>query len=184
MKSTSPPLSAPAAQCIPFAQATFAQLAQAERSVRDKVGGRFPPGTGANALRTLQPDLWVGPETVSLDAQDLARVAQHLHSQQDAALARAGHRPRKYYFTRRPMNCPEEVLRALAELEANPQAGGPAVYQLVTAAARHHAQVLTFYSAEVLYPREADGTDPAQARAALLARVEALDRARGVPGVA
>ena len=81
MKSTTSLLPAPAAQCIPFVQATPEQLSQAERSVRDNLGGKFPPvlkGTWSNALRTLQPDLWVAPDTVSLDAHDLARVAHHL----------------------------------------------------------------------------------------------------------
>ncbi|WP_139147386.1 hypothetical protein, partial [Hymenobacter lapidarius] len=178
MKSLAPPLPAPAAQCIRFAHATPEQLAQAEHSVRVKVGGRFPPGTWANALRALQPDLWVTPETVSLDAHDLARVAQHQQSQHDAAIARAEDRPRQLYFTRLPMDCPDDVLRALAELEANPRAGGPAVYQLVAGVARHHAETEQFGWSKAPAPREADGTDPDQARASLLARVAALDRVR------
>ncbi|OWP61534.1 hypothetical protein CDA63_18900 [Hymenobacter amundsenii] len=173
MKTPPPPLSAPAAQRIPFAQATPEQLAQAERSVRDKLGGEFLPilkVSWTNALQTLQPDLWVTAETVSLDAHELARVTQHLNALPEVALARTGHGPRKLYFARQPMNCPAEVLRALAELEASPQAGGPAVYQLVTGVVRHHAQVETFYWTKGPDPREDDGTDPDQARAALLAR--------------
>ena len=187
MKSTTSPLPAPTALYIPFVQATPEQLSQAERSVRDNLGGKFPPvlkGTWANALRTPQPDLLVGPETVSLDAKDLARVAQHLHSLPDVALALAGHGPRQLYYSRQPMNCPDEVLSALAELEANPRACGPAVYQLATGLVRHHARVEVYYWGKVPDPREKDGTDPDQARAALLARVEALDRTRGVPGAA
>lgn len=185
MKSTTPPTPAPAVQCIPFVQATPNQRAQAERSVRDSLGAKFPPmlkGTWTNALQMLQPDLLVGPETVSLNAHDLARVAQHLHSLPDVALARTGHGPRKLYYTRRPMNCPDEVLRALAELEANPQACGATVYQLVTGLIRRHAEAEDFGWAKVPDPREKDGAAPDQARAALLARAEALDRARGVPG--
>ena len=187
MKSTTSLLPAPAAQCIPFVQATPEQLSQAERSVRDNLGGKFPPvlkGTWSNALRTLQPDLWVAPDTVSLDAHDLARVAQHLDALPAVAKARAGHGPRKLYYARQPMNCPDEVLRALAEFEANPRAGGPAVYQLVTGVVRCHAEAEKFYWAKAPNPREDDGTDPNQARAALLARVEALDSARGVPSAA
>jgi len=187
MKSPTLLPSEPLAVCVPFAQATPEQRAQAERSVRHKLGGKFPPmlkGTWTNALRTLQPDLLVGPETVSLDAHDLARVAQHLDYLPAVAMARAGHGPRKLYYTRQPMNCPDEVLRALAELEANPRAGGPAVYDLVAEVARGHAEAEKFGWFKLPDPPEADGTGSDQARAALLARVEALDRARGVPGAA
>ena len=187
MKSTAPLLPIPNAQCIPFAQATPEQLSQVERSVRDNLGGKFPPvlkGTWSNALRTLQPDLWVAPDTVSLDAHDLARVAQHLDSLPAVAKARAGHGPRKLHYARQPMNCPDEILRALAEFEANPRAGGPAVYDLVAEVARGHAEAEKFGWFKLPDPPEADGTGSDQARAALLARVEALDRARGVPGAA
>lgn len=184
MKSTAPPLPAPAARCLRYAQATPEQLAQAERSVQEALGGTFPPvrkGAWASALAALQPDLWATSDTVSLDAPDLARVAHHLDALPAVVHARAGHGPRKLYYTRLPMNCPDEVLRALAELEADPRAGGPAVYRLVTGVVRRHAEGDAFGWATVPAPREADGADPNQARAALLARVEALDRARHEP---
>ncbi|MFD2719699.1 hypothetical protein ACFST9_13305, partial [Hymenobacter monticola] len=186
-QSTTPPRLTPAAQCLSFAQATPAQLAQAERAVRDALGGKFPPvhrGTWATALAALQPDLWATADTVSLDAHTLARVADHLDALPAVVHARAGHGPRQLHYTRLPMNCPDEVLRALAELEANPRAVGPAVYQLVTDVVRRYAEADAFGWATVRAPREVDGADPAQARAALLARVEALDRARGVPKAA
>ena len=187
MKSPTLLPSEPPAVCVPFAQATPDQRAQAERSVRNKLGKEFPPvlkGTWVNALETLQPNLWVAPRTVSLDAHDLARVAQHLNALPAVVHARAGHGPRKLYYTRQPMNCPDEVLRALAELETNPRACGPTVYQLATGLVRRHAEAEEFDWAKVPDPREKDGADPDQARATLLARLEALDRARGVPGAA
>ena len=146
----------------------------------------LPKTTWINVFHTLQPDLWVGPDTVFLAAPDVARLALHLDSLPAviSARARAGQGQRKLYYTRQPMNCPDEVLRALAELEANPRTCGPAVYSLVAAAIRHHAEVEKFMWATVPDPREKDGADPEQARAALLARVEALDRARCEPGAA
>ena len=187
MKSPTLLPSEPPAVCVPFAQATPDQRAQAERSVQNKLGEKFPPvlkGTWVNALETLQPNLWVAPQTVSLNAHDLARVAHHLDALPAVVHARAGHGPRKLYYTRLPMNCPDEVLHALAELEANPRAGGPAVYQWFTGVVRRHAERDEFGWATVPAPREEGGAAPAPARAALLARVEALDRARGVPGAA
>lgn len=180
-KSTAPPCSIPAAQCLPFAQATPEQLAQAERAIRDALGGKFPPvrrGTWAGALAALQPNLWATADAVVLDAHDLARVAHHLDTLPAVVQARAGHGPRPLQYTRLPMNCPEEVLRALAELEAHPWAVSPAVYQLVTGMARHYAEADNFGWSRLPSPREADGTDSEQARAALLGRITALDRSR------
>jgi hypothetical protein len=141
-------------------------------------------GTWAAALAALQPDLWATADTVSLDAPDLARVADYLDALPAVLHARAGHGPRQLQYTRLPMNCPDEVLRALAELEANPRVVGPAVYQLVTGVVRRYAEGDAFGWATVRAPREVDGADPTQARTALLARVEALDRAHGVPEAA
>ncbi|MFC6225676.1 hypothetical protein ACFP2F_20685 [Hymenobacter artigasi] len=183
MKSTAPSRLTPAAWCLPFAQATPEQLAQAEHAVRDALGGKFPPvrrGTWATALAALQPDLWATADTVFLDAPDLARVADYLDALPAVVLARAGHGPRQLYYTRLPMNCPDEVLRALAELEADPRAGGHAVYELVAGVARRYAEAEQFGWTKSPAPLEADGTDSDQARATLLAWVAALDRARGV----
>jgi hypothetical protein len=135
-------------------------------------------------LAALQPDLWATADAVFLDAPDLARVADYLDALPAVVHARAGHGPRQLHYTRLPMNCPDEVLRALAELEANPQVVGPAVYQLVTGVVRRYAEGDAFGWATVQAPREVDGADPTQARTALLARVEALDSARGVPEAA
>ncbi len=184
MKSTASLLPLPNAQCIPFAQATPEQLHRAERSVQDALGATFPPmpeETWAGALQALQPELWATSDTVSLAAHELARVALHVRSRPAYANARAGLGPRKLYYTRQPMDCPAEVFHALAELEADPRAGGPAVYQLVTGVVRRYAEAEKFGWSKLPDPREADGTDSDQARAALLARVTALDRARGVP---
>lgn len=184
MKPTISPLPSSAAQCVPFAQATPKQVSQAMDTTRQALGEQFVlllKTTWVNVFRTLQPDLWVTLDTVSLDAHDLARVAHHLDTLPAVVDARAGHGPRKLYYIRQPMNCSGEVLRALGELEANPRAGDPAVFQLVTGMVRRHAEAEEFYWAKVPDPREADGADPHQARAALLARVEALGRARGGP---
>ncbi|SFQ83103.1 hypothetical protein [Hymenobacter arizonensis] len=184
MKSTSSPLPAPVPQRISFAQATPEQRARAEEYVREELAAQFPPvlkGTWAGALQALQPDLWATSDRVGLDVYQLDRVADHLDALPAVVHARAGHGPRKLYFGRLPMNCPDEVLRALAELEADPQAGGHAVYQLVAGVARRHAEAEQFGWSKSPAPREADGTDSDQARAGLLARVAALDRARGLP---
>ena len=141
-------------------------------------------GTWATTLAALQPDLWATADTVFLDAHDLARVADYLDALPAVVHARAGHGPRQLHYTRLPMNCPDEVFCALAELEANPQAVGLAVYQLVTGVVRRYAEGDAFGWATVRAPREVNGADPTQARTALLARVEALDRARGVPEAA
>ena len=183
MKYTRIPLPAPVSQRIPFAQATSEQLYRAERFVQDALAAKFPlmlEETWETALQVLQPNLWATSDTVSLDAADLARVTLHLRSQPDFIGAQAGLGWRKLYFIRQPMDCPAEVFHALAELEADPRACGPAVYELVAAVARDHAEVEKCGWSKVKDPGEPDGTDSDQARAALLARVEALDRARGV----
>ena len=187
MNSMPAPLPTPAAQCIPFAQATPQQIYQARDTTKRALGATFVPlprTTWINVFETLQPDLWVAPDTVYLAAPDVARVARHLDSLPAVMSARAGQGPPKRYYTRQPVNCPDEVLRALAELEATPHACGPAVYALAAGVIRHHAEVEKFQWATVPDPREDDGTDPDQARAALLARVAALDRARREPGAA
>ena len=184
MKSTASPFPAPDAHCVPFAQATPNQLAQAEQYVREKLAATFPPvrkGTWASALAAQQPDLWATADTVLLDAHELTRLAHNLDALPAVVHARAGHEPRQLHYTRLPMNCPDEVLRALAELEAAPRAGGPAVYQLVTGVVRRYAERDDFGWSKDPDPRETDGTHPDQARADLLARVETLDRARGMP---
>jgi hypothetical protein len=184
MKSAPLPLPAPVTQRIFFAQATPEQRARAEEYVWEELAARFPPvlkGTWAGALEALQPDLWATSDSVCLDAYQLDRVADYMDALPAVVHARAGHGPRKLYFGRQPMHCPEEVFRALAELEADPRAGGPAVYRLVAGVARRYAEAEQFGWSKAPAPREADGTDPDQARADLLARVAALDRARGVP---
>lgn len=153
-------------------------------NTRQALGSRFLPMlkmTWINAFQTLQPDLWVGADTVCLDARDVDRLTQHLDSLPAVIRARSESEPRKLYFRRQPMNCPDEVLQALAELEANPQACSPAVYSLVTGMIRQQAELERFYWTKATEPREDNGEDPDQARAALLARVEALDRLRDVP---
>lgn len=183
MKSTLLPLPATVSQRIPFAQATPTQLAQAECYVWEELAAQFPPvpqGTWAGALEAVQPDLWATSDSVGLGAYQLDRVANHLDTLAAVVNAQAGLGPGKLYFTRQPMHCPAEVFRALAELEADPRAGGPAVYQLVAGVARGHARAQKYGWSKAPDPREFDGTDSDQARAALFARVEALDRARGV----
>jgi hypothetical protein len=128
-----------------------------------------------NAFRTLQPDLWVGPDTACLDAREVDRLTQHLESLPADFQARPESGPRQRYFRRQPMNCPDEILRALAELEADPHACGPAVYALVAGLVRHQAEAENFYWTRIPDPREENGADPDPARAALLARVQALD---------
>lgn len=185
MQSTTPIPAEPTAVCVPFAQASPEQVGKALDTARQALGQQFPPlvkGTWANAIRMLQPDLWVAPTSVSLDEHDLARLVQHLDALPAIVNARAGHGRGKLYFTRQPMNCPAELLRALTEMEAYPQASGPAVYQLVTGLVRARAEADELNWATVPNPREDDGADPDQARAALLARLAALDRARGVSG--
>ena len=140
--------------------------------------------TWSKVFRTLQPDLWVGPETVCLDAHDLARVAQQQNPLPDRATTREGHGPEEHDAIMMPLNSPDQVLRALAELEADPGACGPASYRFLTGMVRRHAEAYRVDWATDPAPRQDDGTGPALTRAALLARVEALDRARGVPDAA
>jgi hypothetical protein len=185
MQSPTPISAEPAVVCIPFTQASSEQVNQALDTVRQAVGQQFPAlvkETWANAIRALQPNLWVAPKSVSLNEHDLTRLVQHLDALPAIINARAGYGRGKLYFTRQPMNCPAELLRALTEMEAHPQASGPVVYQLVTGLLRARAEAEELNWAKLPNPREEDGADPDQARAALLARLAALDRARGVPG--
>ncbi|QKG55091.1 hypothetical protein [Hymenobacter sp. BRD67] len=186
MKSPLPIPSKAPAGCVPFAQATPEQRAKAQRAVWEALQGKFPPipkVTWANALQVLQPDLWGAPDSISLDARDLARVAHHLDALPAVITARARQGLPRLYFGRQPMNCPDEVLGALAELEADPRRAAPRCTSwLRDGPAPRRGRKFRLVQGPT--PREQDGTDPDQARAALLARVMALDRARGEPGAA
>ncbi|RSK43162.1 hypothetical protein [Hymenobacter rigui] len=180
-------LPTPGAERIPFAQATPGQVSQARDNARQALGSRFLPMrkiTWINAFQTLQPDLWVGPDTACIDTSEVDRLTQHLESLPSDFQARSESDPRQFYFRRQPMNCPDEILRALAELEADPYACGPAVYALVAGLVRHHAEAENFYWTRISDPHEENGEDPDQARATLLARVQALDCLRNASGTA
>lgn len=177
------------AQCVTFAQASPRQISQALLSVQDELEEMFHPlswQTWANAFLTLQPDLWVAQETVYLDEQGLARMAKHLATLPGAAdLECLKHGPRVVYLAKKLVNYQDDAIYALTDIEAQPSAYGPAVYQLVTGLARGNAVAHEVYRATSAGPHgRPGGSDPELARAAVLGRLQALGRARGVLGYA
>lgn len=117
---------------IAFAQASPPLVAQALADARARLVRHFPTlrwATWRDTLRQLQLDLLVDGNAVTFDWEDLVRRVQ--------VLAASVEQP----ALETPMNgsadaqlraYQQQAIRALAELEENPEACGPLVYALVT----------------------------------------------------
>jgi hypothetical protein len=187
MTSATPPPADPTAQRVPYAQASPQQVSRALLFVQEELQQTFPTlpwVSWADAFLTVQPDLWVGQETVSLDEQGLAPLAQHLASlpdvRDDDSIV---HGHRVVYLAQKLVNLQDDAIYALADIEADPLAFSLPVCQLVTRLAVGNAVAEQVYRATRRGPEgRPGGEDPALARANVHARVQAVRRARGVLG--
>lgn len=179
-----PPLPASTAYCVPYADASEPQRAQALHYLQERLQQHFPPlspATWTNALNQLQPDLWVEEQTVTLDEDDLTYLANRLAlSSEVPALDPIIHGPRSGYLSKRMVHNEFDAIQALEEMLANPLAYGPLVYRLVTSQALGNLVADEVFQATHRGPwGRPGGPDLDAARATVRERLEALRRARG-----
>ena len=187
MESATLPPSKPEARRVPYTEASAQQISRALLFVQEELQEKLPTlnwVTWANALMVVQPDLWAEQETVYLDEQGLAPLAQHLASlpevRDDDSIV---HGHRVVYLAKKLVNLQDDAIYALADIEADPLAYSLPVYQLVTNLAVGNAVAEEVYHAtrRGLEGRPG-GENPGPARANVHARVQAVRRARGVLG--
>lgn len=172
-----------------YAQASPQQISQALFSAQEELQEKFPHlhwVTWANAFLAVQPNLLVEQQTTVLDEESLHNLAHHLRTLPGVTdFESIVHGPRAVYLAKKLVNCQEDAIYALADIEAEPLAYGPAVYQLVTSLAMGNSVADAVYQATQPGPWDQPGlTDPASARAGVHARVQALGRIRGALGSA
>ena len=181
MDSLSPPPADPAATCRPYAQSSPLHISGALLFLQQELAPHFPETaldwlTWANALDRLRPDLWEEGGRVSLDAQDVNRLAQYLAGSPELpTLEPPVHGPRAAYLAKRLVNYAAEARDALVELEAGPKAYGPRVWELVLSLALGNAVADEVHQATD-WNAEQDGE---LAGASVHTRVFALRQARG-----
>lgn len=119
---------------VPYAQASPQQISQALFFLQEELRAHFPALpwlTWAQALDFFKPDLWREAGLVTLDYDDLTRLAQHLAAQLPQ-LEPPIYGPRSGYLAKQLVHYEDEAGEALTEIEADPLAYGPLVYALVT----------------------------------------------------
>lgn len=186
MAFPTPALPTDTAQRVPYAYASPLQISRALVFVQEETTAHYP-GLGweswAHALLTVQPDLWVTPHTAHLDQQGLKQMARCLFAYlQTDVLEHRILGPRGPHFAQRLVDRQDDAIDALAEIEADPRAYGPAIYGLVTGLAAGDKAAHEVYRATepapYARPRSADLD---RARAAVPGRLQALRDARGEP---
>jgi hypothetical protein len=143
MSFTAPSHTAATDRRIAHAQASPQQLSHALIFAQQELEDMFFPlnwTIWVNALLTVQPDLWVRTqarqETVYLDTQGLALMARALATRPkgaDSGTIIDEHHTT--YWTGKLAKYQAQAAHALVDIEANPSACSPAVYQLVTSLA-------------------------------------------------
>ena len=134
-----PPPSAPIARRVPYAYASPLQLSRALLFVLEATEGNYPDlpwESWVHVLLTVQPDVWVRPQTVYLDHHSLKQVKCCLYAYLTTEVVE--HRvlgPRAPYFAQRLVDHQDDAIDALAEIEGDPLACSPAIYRLVTGVA-------------------------------------------------
>lgn len=175
----SPPLPPYPGTCVPYAQATPRQLSLALTYAMEELAQHFPTlsfPAWANGLLQEHPDLWVEGEQVYLDDEDLARLVQRLAGSPELPqLSPPVYPDEACYLARRVREFQRRAQAVLAELEANPAAYGANLCGLVCDLADGDATAERVYrlTHRQVAPRPGS-PDPAVARQALLARLEAL----------
>jgi hypothetical protein len=181
------PSPAPAATCIPYEQATPAQLALALAYLMQELADHFPTldfATWGNTMLAFRPDIWVEGETVYLDFTDVKLLTQRLAASPGLPQLDPPIYPdRACYLAKRMVNYQDEALEALDEMAVHPLAYGKSVFALVTSLALGNAVADEVFGATHRGPQGRPGSvDPALARAAPQAQIRALRAARGELG--
>ncbi|MGY3090957.1 hypothetical protein ACVWYF_004021 [Hymenobacter sp. UYAg731] len=184
MKSSTPPHAETMGCRIPYAQASPPQIAQALVYANHELREHFPTLsslTWSNTLQELQPDLWVGEETVTIDGDNLRVLVQRLNDSPELPeLEPLIHGPRAGYMAKTLVNYEDDAIHALADMEANPLAYGPLVYRLVVSLALGNAVADEVFRDTASGPwGRPGGADRDVARATVHERLKALRRARG-----
>ena len=172
------------ARCVPFKQASPPQIAQALLSVKHALRAHFPTLSArawAHTLQQLQPELWVGEATVTLDQEALRVLAQRLNDAPELPeLDPLLHGPRAGYLAKTLVDYEDDAIHALADMEANPLAYGPLVYRLLVRLALGNAVADEVFRDTNPGPwGRPGGPGRDVARATASARLKALRRARG-----
>ena len=182
MDPNNPTPPAAKAVCVPFAQTTARDRELAAAFLLAELKDHFPtldavPFT--NALLDLQPNLWREGELVFLDYADLVHLTQRLATTPELPQLDPPIYPyQARYLAKRLVNYSQEAQRALADIEANPLAYGPAVVTLVLGLAAGNGIALeVYYATHRGAQPPPDQPDPAQA--AVDERIDAIRRARG-----
>lgn len=172
------------AQRVPYTYASPLQISRALVFVQEETPTHYPGlswESWAYALLTVQPDLWVTPQTAHLDQQGLKQMARCLLAYlQTDVLEHRILGPHGPHFAQQLVDHQDDAIEALAEIEAAPLAYGPAVYGLVTGLAAGDKAAHEVYRATepapYARPRSADLD---RTRAAVPGRLQALRDARG-----
>ena len=180
------PPSAPIARRVPYTYASPLQLSRALLFVLEATEGNYPDlqwESWVHVLLTVQPDVWVTPQTVYLDNDSLKQVKRCLYAYLTTEVVE--HRvfgPRAPYFAQRLVDHQDDAIDALDEIEGDPLACTPAIYRLVTGVAAGDKVAHEVYKATEPAPyARPRSVDREQARAAVPGRLQALRDARGEP---
>ena len=186
MNLPTPPPSAPVARRVPYAYASPLQLSRALLFVLEVTEDHYlglPWESWVQVLLTVQPDLWVTPQTVFLDHHRLKQVKRCLYGYLTTEVVE--HRvlgPRAPYFAQRLVDHQDDAIDALDEIEGDPLACSSAIYRLVTGVAAGDQVAHEVYGATEPGPHQRlRSADRKRARAAVPGRLQALRDARCEP---
>ena len=186
MNLPTPPPSAPVARRVPYAYASPLQLSRALLFVLEATEDHYPDlpwESWVQVLLTVQPDLWVTPQTVYLDNDSLKQVRRCLYAYLTMEVVEhwvLG--PRAPYFAQQLVDHQDDAIDALDEIEGDPLACPPAIYRLVTGVAAGDKVAHEVYEATEPSPHQRPRSeDRDRARAAVPGRLQALRDARGEP---
>lgn len=123
-------------QRIPFAQATPVQVSSVFMYITKRLEFHFPTlkwAVWSDTLLQEQPDLLVNGDDAYLPSEELSRMVQRLAASRELPVLD----PPVYGVTaselaQERIACQRQAIRAVKELQENPRACGPLVYELFT----------------------------------------------------
>lgn len=181
-RDSSPPA---AFQRVPFAQATQVQLASAFVYAAKRLKLHFPPlewPVWSGAFAHEQPTLLVNGDDAYLAEEELSRLVQCLAASRELPVLN----PPVYGIAARQLALERiallrQAMRAMKELQENPRACGPFVYELFTTLIKSNALAQRVYAAtREAGPRRLKIPKP-KALKTLLRQLNDCRRAAGLP---
>ena len=137
------PLDNPGPRRVPFSQASSLLVSQAIAYANERLVLHFPTlgwSTWSATLLQLQPDLLVNGKEVSLDWQDLTHLVQLLNASLELpALDPPVYGSEATELAEQLITYHQQIVRALAQQQENPQAYDRLVQELVMALAKSNA---------------------------------------------